>query len=90
MIISRRCSTASRLIGLTVVSRLPSGTLVRRAEVLRRWLRAERLLCGSSGQWSNIPFLKIKESDIKLSVQVNIVAATAFSQQAVAAFIADA
>lgn len=34
-----------------------------------------------------IPFMEIKESDIKLSVQINIVAATAFAQQAVGAFM---
>lgn len=34
-------------------------------------------------QRSNIPFLDIAEKDIKLSVQINIVAATAFAQEAV-------
>ena len=35
-----------------------------------------------------IPFMDITEENIKLSVQVNIVAATAFAQEAVAAFMA--
>lgn len=39
---------------------------------------------------SNIPFMDIKESDITLSVQVNIVAATAFSQESIAMFTAPA
>ncbi|KAI5480550.1 hypothetical protein MNV49_000246 [Pseudohyphozyma bogoriensis] len=51
-----------------------------------------RIRCAvwNTGQWSNIPFLDIKESDIKLSAQVNIVAATSFSQNAVKAFLAPA
>lgn len=32
--------------------------------------------------------MEIKESDIKLSVQVNIVAATAFAQESIAMFVA--
>ncbi|ORY63813.1 hypothetical protein BCR35DRAFT_308780 [Leucosporidium creatinivorum] len=44
----------------------------------------------NTGQWSNIPFLDIAENDIKLSVQINVVAATAFSQEAVRMFTAPA
>ncbi|GAA5826465.1 hypothetical protein JCM11251_002382 [Rhodosporidiobolus azoricus] len=40
----------------------------------------------NTAQWSNIPFLDIKESDIRASAELNIIAATAFSQQAVRAF----
>lgn len=44
----------------------------------------------NTGAWSRIPFLDIKESDIQRSTAINIVAATAFSQCAVRAFIAPA
>ncbi|CEQ42283.1 SPOSA6832_04068 [Sporobolomyces salmonicolor] len=42
----------------------------------------------NTAQWSNIPFLDIKERDIELSAQLNIIAATAFAQEAVRAFTA--
>ncbi|CEQ42597.1 SPOSA6832_04428 [Sporobolomyces salmonicolor] len=42
----------------------------------------------NTAQWSNIPFLDIKEQDIELSAQLNIIAATAFAQEAVRAFTA--
>jgi len=38
---------------------------------------------------SNIPFLDIKKEDIERSAQINIVAATAFSQAATRCFIAE-
>ncbi|KAM0753249.1 short-chain dehydrogenase/reductase SDR [Meredithblackwellia eburnea MCA 4105] len=53
-----------------------------------------RLKCSvwNTGQWSNIPFLDIKQSDIELSVQINMqanfVAATAFAQESVKQFVA--
>ncbi|GAA5872956.1 hypothetical protein JCM8547_003274 [Rhodosporidiobolus lusitaniae] len=42
----------------------------------------------NTAQWSNIPFLEITEQDIRTSTETNIVAATAFSQEAVRAFLA--
>ncbi|GAA5970296.1 hypothetical protein JCM21900_001035 [Sporobolomyces salmonicolor] len=42
----------------------------------------------NTAQWSNIPFLDIKEQDIELTAQLNIIAATAFAQEAVRAFTA--
>ncbi|GAA6043608.1 hypothetical protein JCM8097_008285 [Rhodosporidiobolus ruineniae] len=42
----------------------------------------------NTAQWSNIPFLDISDKDIRLSTELNIVAATAFSQEAVRAFTA--
>ncbi|GAA6003055.1 hypothetical protein JCM10207_001965 [Rhodosporidiobolus poonsookiae] len=42
----------------------------------------------NTAQWSNIPFLDIEEKDIRLSAELNIIAATAFSQAAVRAFTA--
>lgn len=42
----------------------------------------------NTGAWSMIPFLDIKESDIQKSVDINIVAATAFAQAVVRNFIA--
>ena len=41
----------------------------------------------NTGQWSHIPFLDVNQSDIALSVQVNIVAATAFAQLAIRRFL---
>ncbi|GAA5905793.1 uncharacterized protein JCM6883_002454 [Sporobolomyces salmoneus] len=43
----------------------------------------------NTAQWSNIPFLDITKEDIERSVRINIVAATAFSQSAVKAFLAE-
>ncbi|BGP16887.1 hypothetical protein JCM10213_007332 [Rhodosporidiobolus nylandii] len=42
----------------------------------------------NSAQWSNIPFLDIKDADIQRSTGINIVAATTFAQEAVRAFTA--
>lgn len=44
----------------------------------------------NTGAWSMIPFLEVKEVDIQRSVDINIVAATAFAQAAVRAFTAEA
>jgi len=61
------------------------------AKIKETWPEGRIKCCvWNTGQWSNIPFMEIKEKDIKLSVQVNIVAATAFAQEAVAAFTAPA
>ncbi|GAA5848809.1 hypothetical protein JCM5353_004255 [Sporobolomyces roseus] len=53
--------------------------------------KESRIKCAiwNTAQWSNIPFLEIKKEDIERSVQINVVAATAFSQAATRAFLAE-
>ncbi|KAG8812900.1 hypothetical protein FRC17_001757 [Serendipita sp. 399] len=41
----------------------------------------------NASQWSRIPFLDVKEEDIQMSVQINIVAAFAWSQEAIKAML---
>ncbi|KAG8805404.1 hypothetical protein FRC19_007903 [Serendipita sp. 401] len=41
----------------------------------------------NASQWSRIPFLDVKEEDIQKSVQINIVAAFAWSQEAIKAML---
>jgi short-subunit dehydrogenase len=43
--------------------------------------------CWNTGAWSMIPFMEIQERDIQNSVDINIVAATCFAQNAVEWFI---
>jgi NAD(P)-dependent dehydrogenase (short-subunit alcohol dehydrogenase family) len=49
-----------------------------------------RIKCAvwNTAQWSRIPFLDVKPEDIELSVQINIVASFAFSQEAIKAMLA--
>ncbi|GAA5896438.1 hypothetical protein JCM6882_001013 [Rhodosporidiobolus microsporus] len=57
--------------------------------IRQTWPEARlRAAVWNTAQWSNIPFLDITEADIRLSAELNIIAATAFSQEAIRAFIA--
>ncbi|KAK4051455.1 hypothetical protein OIV83_002939 [Microbotryomycetes sp. JL201] len=52
-----------------------------------RWPESRiRTAIWNTSQWSMIPFMDIKEEQIQASVQINIVAATAFAQEAITAF----
>ncbi|SCZ90261.1 BZ3500_MvSof-1268-A1-R1_Chr9g10769 [Microbotryum saponariae] len=57
-------------------------------EVRKEWPGSRlKTAVWNTSQWSNIPFLDIKESDIRASTQINIISATAFAQHAVRMFL---
>ncbi|GAA5936468.1 uncharacterized protein JCM15063_001895 [Sporobolomyces koalae] len=60
-------------------------------EKIRQNWRDGRIKCAvwNTAQWSNIPFLDIKEKDIETSTRINIVSATSFAQAAIGAFLAE-